>query len=204
MIKAIFLDFEGVLTKNSLFIHTDVYDLVKDKISLNKLNKRYSKARLLNKSFKEFEKGFPSNWMEKAIKKIKFHSGTKEFLNWAKEKHRLYVASNNIPILCEKEMDYLSVRKYFAQIFISCYMKKRKPHKNFFREILKKSKEKLPAIFVDDAKRNLIVAKEIGFITVWVDNTKNNRLNDRRNRSKYKPDYTITNLKELIQIVKKN
>ncbi|MFA6064247.1 MAG: HAD family hydrolase [archaeon] len=203
MIKAIFLDFEGVVTENGQFIHTLVADLCKDKISYEELNERYSQASISNLTFDEFQKGLPKDWLEKSVGKIVFHKGTKEFLDWAKDKYPLYIASNNIPVLCEKELDHLKIRKLFKKIFISCYMKKKKPNEDFFKEILKESNEKLPALFVDDAKRNLVVAKEIGFTTVWVNNTKTNLMEDKRNQIDYNPDYEIEDLREIISIIEK-
>lgn len=200
-IKTIFLDFEGVISHNGHFIHTDVYDLVKDKISYEEANERYSKARTSQISFEEFEKDFPKDWIKKALKKVNFHKGTKEFLKWAKGKYPLFIASNNIHVLCEKEIDKLKVRPYFDKIFISCYMKKRKPNDDFFEHIVKDCKNPFPAIFADDAKRNLVTAKKFGFITVWVNNSKTEISEDKRNLVDYKPDYEITDIKELIRIV---
>lgn len=200
-IKSVFLDFEGVLSKNGHFIHTDVYELIKDKLTYDEANERYSKARISEISFEEFEKDYPKNWMKKALEKLVFHKGAKEFLNWAKGKYPLYIASNNIPVLCEKEMDKLKVRKYFNKIFISCYLKKKKPNDDFFEQILKESKNPLPAIFVDDAKRNLATAKRFGFITVWVNNSKTELMKDKRNLVDYTPDYEITDLMEIKNIL---
>ncbi len=200
-IKTIFLDFEGVLSYNGHFIHTDVYDLVKDKMTYEETNERYSKARVSDITFEEFEKGFPKGWIKKALKKLIFHKGAKDFLNWAKGKYPLYLASNNVPVLCEKEIDKLKVRNYFDKIFISCYMKKRKPNEDFFEQLIKDCKNPLPALFVDDAKRNLLMAKKFGFTTVWVNNSKTEIKPDKRNLVDYKPDYEITDLMELKKIL---
>jgi HAD superfamily hydrolase (TIGR01509 family) len=202
-IKEIFLDFEGVISHNGQFIHTDVYDLVKDKMTYEELNERYSKARTSEISFEEFEKDFPVKWLEKSLEKVAFHKGAKEFLIWAKGKYPLFIASNNIPVLCEKEIDKLNIKEYFVKIFISCYMKKRKPNEDFFEEVSKACKKPISAIFVDDAKKNLITAKKIGFTTVWVNNAKTVIREDRRNLVDYKPDYEITDLMEIKKILEK-
>jgi len=198
----IFLDFEGVITHNGQFIHTVIVNLVKDKLNYDQINERYSKARLGEISFEEFQEGFPKGTIKKAIKEVVFHKGTKEFLEWSKGKNNLYVASNNIPTFCDLQVKHLDVNKYFKKIFFSCYIKKKKPDEDFYKYILNISKEK-PGIFVDDAKRNLMAAKNMGFTTVWVDNTKTNLNEDKRNLLDYTPDYTITDLKELIKIVEK-
>lgn len=203
-IKTIFLDFEGVLSHNGHFIHTDVCNLVKDKVSQEEVNERYSKARTSQISFEEFEKDFPKDWITKVMEKVIFHKGAKDFLNWVKGKYPLFLASNNIAVLCEKEIDQLKIRNYFDKLFISCYMKKRKPNDDFFEHLIKECKNPLPAIFVDDAKRNLLAAKKFGFITVWVNNSKTQLMDDRRNLIDYKPDYEITDLMEIKDILEKN
>ncbi len=202
-IKTIFLDFEGVISHNGLFIHTDVYDLIKDKISYEEAKERYSKARTAEISFEEFEKDYPKDWMTKALDKVIFHKGAEEFLKWAKGKYPLFLASNNVAVLCEKEIDKLKIRNYFDKLFISCYMKKRKANDDFFEHIIKDCKNPLPAIFVDDAKKNLITAKKFGFITIWVNNSKTELSLDQRNLVDYKPDYEITDLMEIKDILEK-
>ncbi len=200
-IKNIFLDFEGVISHNGQFIHTTIYDLIKNKITYEEVNERYSKARVSDITFEEFEKDFPKGWVKKALKKLIFHKGTKEFLDWAKGKYPLFVASNNIPVLCEEELDKLNVKNYFDKIFISCYMKKRKPNDDFFEHLIKECNNPLPALFIDDAKRNLIIAKKFGFTTVWINNSKTELIEDKRNLFNYKPDYEITDLMELKKIL---
>ena len=201
-IKTIFLDFEGVISHNGQFIHTTVYDLVKNKMTYEEANTRYSKARVSDINFEEFEKDFPKSWIEKSLNKLILHKGAKKFLDWSKGKYPLFIASNNVPILCEKEIDKLEVRDYFDKLFISCYMKKRKPNDDFFEELLKETKNPLPALFVDDAKKNLLTAKKFGFTTVWVNNSKTVLREDKRNLIDYKPDYEITDLMELKKILK--
>lgn len=197
----VFLDLEGVITHNGQFIHTVVVDLVKEKFSYDQVNERYNKARLGEITLKEFSKDFPKDTINIALNEVIFHKGTKEFLDWAKDKNNLYIASNNISGFCDMQIKHLGIEDYFKKIFFSCDIKKKKPSEDFFLYLLNESKEKLPAIFVDDAKRNLVAAKKLGFITVWVDNSKTNLMEDKRNLMDYSPDYTITDLTELIKIV---
>ena len=200
MIKAIFLDFEGVITKDGQSMHKGLFPLLKNYYPFEEFDRRYNLAKVGKISFEKFMEGIPKNERFLHFDKVNYQDGAKDALEKLYKKYPLYIASNHTPKYFEKSIKLLKAKKYFKKLFPSFTLKCAKPHKEYFKKILKLSrKSAAQSIFVDDAKRNLIPAKEIGFTTVWV----NNHVDDSRNNHDYKPDYEITDLRELVKIVEK-
>ena len=197
-IKAVFFDFEGVITKDGRICHSILFPSLKKWVSLEELYKRYEEGKygLLNE--KDFFKGIPKEHRYNFLKKVKYNKGTKQTVEKIGKKIKVFIASNHVKCVFESELKKLGCEKLFNKIFMSAYIKLAKPDKDFFYYMLKKTKlNSKNCIFVDDAKRNLIPAKEIGFITVWM----NTKTFDVRNENNFKADFEIQNMKELIKIV---
>ena len=198
MIKSIFLDFEGVVTKNGHILHGGFFPLLSKYCSFEELARRYEVAKTGKLKFNEFMEGVPKEKMKEYLAMVLYQKGAKEAIKKLSKKYPLYLASNHIPTFFEKSIKILGAKKFFKKIFVSHKMGCAKPSKEFYEKILKGARAKAnESIFVDDAKRNLIPAKEMGFVTVWA----NNSVKDYRNDFDYKPDYEITDLRELIKIV---
>jgi len=200
MIKAIFLDFEGVITNSPMLLHKNLYGKIKNEISYEDFDARYQPAKIGESTYKEFLKGF-EKYEKSLLKFVKFRKGAKKVLNYFYlKKIPMFLASNHIDELAEKEVKILGIEKYFKKMFFSHKLRLAKPDEKFFGEILKQSGlnfKKNEMIFIDDAKRNLLVAKKFGFVTVYANNGMSE---DRRNRIDFKADYEIKNLLELITI----
>jgi HAD superfamily hydrolase (TIGR01509 family) len=200
MIKAIFLDFEGVITANGLAMHKGWFPKITQYVSYEEMCNRYDKAKFGEISYLEYVKDIPLNKRLTSVTNTTYHKGAKIALKVLSKKMNLYIASNHTPVFFEKELKKLNVKKYFKKLFASHKIKLAKPDPKFFQFMLKKTKQSAKeSIFVDDAKRNLEIAKQLGFITVWV----NNHIDDKRNLTKFKADYEIENVKDLITIVGK-
>jgi HAD superfamily hydrolase (TIGR01509 family) len=203
MIKAIFLDFEGVVTNTPMLLHKDLFDKIKDQITLDEFNSRYRLAKIGKLSYKELMKGF-EEYEEFVLSRIKFRPGTKKALDtFYSKKIPMFLASNHVDWLSAKEIEILDVEKYFVKIFFSNKMGVAKPSEEFYKEILAKcgiDLKKEEMVFVDDAKRNLLAAKKLGFITVYLPNGINE---DTRNQLDYTADYEIKDLTELDKIISK-
>jgi len=201
MIKAIFLDFEGVITNNPMILHRDFFDKIKDQISFEDFDARYKPAKIGKSTFKEVLKGF-EKYEKYIFDLVKFRPGAKEVLeNLYSKKIPLFLASNHIDYMSDREVEILGIEKYFKKLFFSHKLGLAKPDEKFFLEILKQSELKLKnneMIFIDDAKRNLIIAKKLGFITVYLSN---GIIDDFRNKIDYKADYEIDNILDIIKIV---
>ncbi len=198
MIKAIFLDFEGVVTANGLAMHKGWFPKITKYVSYEDMCNRYNKAKLGEISYLEYVKDIPLNKRLMSVTNTTYHKGAKEALKVLSKNVKLYIASNHTPTFFEKEIKKLNLRKYFKKLFASHKIKLAKPDPKFFKFMLKETKTSAKeSIFVDDAKRNLEIAKQLGFITVWV----NNHNDDKRNLTNFKADYEIEDMKDLIKIV---
>lgn len=201
MIKAVFLDYEGVVTAEWSIVHAHLFPKVSDFISFEELKKRYDIGKRGELTFEEFTQGIPEEKKFLHMNMVRYRKGSKEAIKNLRKKFHLYVASNHLEVYFDKEVEKMKSKKYFRKLFVSNELKCAKPDKEFFDKILKLSGEKSEeSVFVDDAKRNLIAAKKSGFVTIWVNN---NATNDTRNHLDFTPDYEITDLREIEKIIEK-
>jgi|GEM_PF-1064241 len=200
MIKAVFLDFEGVITNEGRICHSVIFPSLKKYFSLDELHARYEKGKFGLINEEDFFGGIPKEKRYSFLKSVKYSPSAEESIKELKKLAKMFIASNQVKCIFEKETEKLGVLKLTDGVFMSAYMQKAKPNKDFFEEMLAKtgfsSKE---CIFVDDAKRNLIPAKELGFNVVWM----NRKTEDKRNEFDFKADYEINELSELVPIIKK-
>jgi putative hydrolase of the HAD superfamily len=147
---------------------------------------------------KEFFKNVPKEKRSLFLKFSKIHAGAKIATKTLSKKYPLYIASNHIDFIFEEELKQIKLKEFFKDFIVSKNIGLAKPDKKFYEYMLKlanvKAKE---SIFIDDTKTNLETAKKLGINTIWVNNNDENKRND----ISYKPDFEISNLKELIKIV---
>jgi HAD superfamily hydrolase (TIGR01509 family) len=194
MIKIVLLDFAGVISNTG--------NITGKLASISKKDDKesyeiYSKAKINNEYSKDFENYFTNeNWNE-FYKTLTKNRGLDIFLK--ENKLPAYVASNHISSTLKKELDLLGLKNKFNGLFVSSDLECAKPDKLFFEKIIKKLNVKPNEIFfVDDQKRNLIAAKEIGLIDCHMDNKDNHK----GNQYDFKPTYTINSLEEVNKIIK--
>jgi putative hydrolase of the HAD superfamily len=200
MIKAIFLDFEGVIEQENDIVTAFFYPECKDYMSFEELKDRYHLARDGKITYAKMFEGVPREKHFAFMHDVNYLEDSKEALEELSKKIPLYLASDHFDTVFEKEIEKLDAKKYFKQIFVSYELGTHKPLPDFFEKILVQSGCKAnECIFVDDAKANLATAKQFGFTTVWM----NLERPDTRNKVEYKPDYEIKNLVELIKIIDK-
>lgn len=203
MIKAIFFDFEGIITNNPMILHKDLYGKIKDRINFEEFDKKYHLAKVGKIQYKEFMKGL-EDYENYILELTSFRLGAKKVLeHFFTKKIPLFLASNHVDGVAEMEVKKLDIKKYFKKMFFSHKLGLAKPDPEFFKKILIESEislKKGEMIFIDDAKRNLEVAKELGFVTIYVPN---GIPSDRRNQIDFKADYEIQNLEELINLFEK-
>ncbi len=203
MIRAIFFDLEGVITSTPQLLHKNFFDKIKDIISFEELNARYKKAKIGKMDYKEFMIGL-EEYENFLFSCISFRKNAREILEHFYSRNiPLFIASNHIDFLSEKSLEILGIKKLFRKTFFSNQLGIAKPDKKFFETILKESGlnlKKGEMLFIDDTKRNLVIAKELGFVTVYLPN---GIKDDKRNQIVFEADYTIKNLKELILLMSK-
>jgi len=201
MIKALFLDFEGVVTNNGHTLHTTLFKEIKPFMNFEELNRRYKLAKVGELSFEKYLSGVSEEKKLSYLKMVRYHKGSREALKELSKTYSLFLASNHVPVCFEKEIEKLKCEKYFKDAFVSYKIKTTKPKKEFFEKMLKLSGfQPHESIFVDDAKDNLVVASELGINIVWMDNKD---VTDYRNKTSFQPKYVINDLRELKKVIKK-
>ncbi len=199
MIKAIFLDFEGVLTVEGNLIRNILYPKLKEYATLDELREMYSNARSGRIPLKKAFAKVPFNKLLRTSENIKAKGGAIKILRELEKVYPLFIASNHVPVIFEKAIETLKMKKFFKKIFVSFEMKINKPNKEFFGIMLEKTGyAPSECVFVDDSKTNLVPAKEIGFVTIWF----NNKDDNSRNKIEFSADYEVTTLKELANLIK--
>ena len=195
MIKAILMDYSGVVSQSgSLF--ESMMELCPE-MTKERSIKLFNSAKVMGMSNEEYMSNYPKESWEWYFDQATVHEGLMGFLE--NNTMPLYIESNHVSSLVQKEIDILGVRDYFKEIFISDELKLAKPNKKFFEEILKRiGLSANEVIFIDDQKRNLIPAKELGMKVIWVDNTSVVPFGDNDNIT---PDGEVYNLKELNEII---
>jgi len=200
MIKAIFLDFEGVLTTEGSIVRNILYPKLREYATLDELRKMYEDARCGKLALADAFFKIPVEKLLKISNEIKAKKGAGRLLEELHEKNEIYLASNHIPLIFEKAVGNLKIKKYFKKIFVSFEMKTNKPNKEFFEIMLKETNySPSECVFVDDSKTNLLTAKEMGFITIWF----NNKDDNSRNKIEFNADYDVKTLKELAELINK-
>ncbi|PRQ41562.1 putative soluble epoxide hydrolase [Rosa chinensis] len=91
--------------------------------------------------------------------------GVEELLHVLKHNNYEMHAFTNYPIWYKMIEDKLNISKYLSWTFCSCINGKRKPDPEFFLEVVRHLKvDPASCLFVDDRKRNVEAAKEVGII----------------------------------------
>jgi len=198
LIKAIFIDFSGVISQHGCLFEP-MLEFFPDEITAKQSKELFNAAKIGKMSNKEYISKYSDEAWNWYFKKTAEHEGLMSFLT--KNTLPLFIASNQVSDLIQKEIDILGVREYFTDIFISDKLELAKPRKEFYEEVLKRAGfEAKESIFVDDQKRNLVVPKEMGMTTVWVNNTKVDPFGDN---DEVTPDFSIYKIDELLEIIKK-
>lgn len=201
MLKAIFFDLQGVLTKHGRLFSTDLPAAWEPEVKKEETIRRYYEFRTKKElNEKEFFNNVPQEKTKLYLNFSKIHEGAEVAVKTLYKKYPLYIASNHISKIFDEELEQIKLKQYFTDFIVSKDIGVAKPDILFFEIMLKTAKVKgSEAIFIDDTKTNLEGAKKLGITTVWV----NNKTDNPRNQINYKPDYEISDLKDLIEIVEK-
>jgi HAD superfamily hydrolase (TIGR01509 family) len=166
MIKAVLLDYAGVIKKRGDIFSDAILEYPKEFENSRTVFEK-AKENIVNE--KEFTNLFSKERLDWFYKNNFLHDGMENFLK--NNKFDLFIASNYVSSVLEKELDFLNIRKYFKKIFVSDKLGVTKPNKEFFEKVLKEipySPNEI--VFVDDQKKNLKTAKELGLKTIWINN----------------------------------
>lgn len=193
---AIIFDLLGTLVTEGHVIKNGLYPMLKNKIGYETLRAEYEKfrARKITRSefwkrvgvadFKVFEKKF--------LDSFELGPDAAEMLQKLRKKHELILLTN-LPSEWEKYLvRRFGLKKYFTHI---CYLSEIglvKPDLETYKSMLERTKQK-EVFMMDDHIENLENAAKFGMKTIWYKRDEQ--------RSKYVPDLTIKNLRELWKII---
>jgi HAD superfamily hydrolase (TIGR01509 family) len=196
LIKAIFLDCAGVITQlGSVF--ESMTKRFPDGPTMEKARELFSDAKIGKMSNAEYLNHFSEECFLWCLNQVSEHEGIMSFLK--ANSLPVFIASNHISKIINKELNIIDVREYFNDIFVSDKLKLAKPNKAFYEKVLELSGYKAnESIFVDDQKKNLVVPKALGMTTIWVNNTKTDPYGDNANTT---PDHSIYKIDELLPII---
>ena len=121
----------------------------------------------------------------------------KGVLESLKGQYKLGLLSNNIVEYVRGPLEHLNLKQFFDIVVISGEENIRKPEPEIFHRALQRSRAKpSEAMMVGDSiLEDVDAAKRVGMTAVWV-----NRSGEKP-EMEVKPDYTIRNLRELLDIL---
>jgi putative hydrolase of the HAD superfamily len=135
---------------------------------------------------------------EERRKTLKLFSDSIPLLTVLKTKYRLSLVTNGPSDVQRNEIEWLNIEKYFDDIIVSGEVGYAKPDPRIFKVLLTKLKiTPSQIIYVGNSQEHDIKgAKKAELKTIWI-----NRKNERLLPETPKPDYEITTLSELINIL---
>ena len=189
-------DLAGVIFTEPHIITNLLYPMLPQPKNYSRIKERYEKykdGKITNKEFwngvknyKVYEKSF----LEKFKLDLYFFS----VVNYLKEKYRLAILSNLPLEWAEYLIHKFNLNAYFNPIVVSGKVKVSKPNRTIYLILQKKSNIPFEEIiFIDDRKKNLKVAKQLGMKTIW--------FKKEDDEFEFEPDYTINSLIELKKIL---
>ena len=105
----------------------------------------------------------PKKLIKTWIKSAKKNEELAKYINELKKNNEVILASNACNGLVEKVLKKFKLRFFFDRVFISYFMKSKKPQKEYFEKILASySRPFEKIVMVDDSPKNLQHLKELG------------------------------------------
>lgn len=138
-------------------------------------------------------------YMDGMKKKVVAREGTLDIIKYLYNKKYILIIATNGPIVpLKSKLEKLQIEKYFKTVFSAEEVGFMKPHKEFYKGLLKKSgnpvKEKI--LFIgDELEKDIKGGIENNIDTCWCN------YNNKEKSTIYIPKYEIHKLKELKQIL---
>lgn len=120
-------------------------------------------------------------------------------LNILKANYKLAILTNGVPDLQWEKIKKSGIEHYFDNIVISGEVGVGKPNAEIFLEVLKQLNLTYEQVVMvgDNMRRDILGANKLGIFSIWVNHEGSTSIGG------IKPSYEIKNLKELLNIVKK-
>lgn len=129
-----------------------------------------------------------------------------EIVKKLKKEYKVGILSNNVQGWVNQVIKNYKIERLFDAVIISSKVGARKPNAKIYYEALKKLsvKPEETVLVADEVAEDLVAASGLGMKTIWFNtHTKGWWKGDDRNVLQiYKPDATVKNLREVVDIVK--
>ncbi len=187
MIKAIFFDFDGVLTKdkkgsinvcNNLAELTgipfreliDAYNYKKQEYNRGTISKEEFWVHFCNRLGKKLDIGL----LDDAFTKINVNWPVFNLSQELREKYKIGIISNNPRERFEQNSRDMQLERKFDGLFISFMFKSLKPDRRIFERATEEFGCRADeCVFIDNNREKLGVPREMGFHTIYFDEEKN-------------------------------
>lgn len=122
--------------------------------------------------------------------------GAKELLEYAKSKTSKLILIGKGAQEMHDEVERLGVKEYFSDIIFQ----EGKKDPEIFKQFVSKENPRETIFIGDRVRSELAVGRELGATTIWV---KNGKFADELPKSENQnPDYTVSNLRECLEVLK--
>lgn len=198
MIKLVAFDLSGVLFIESHIVRNLLYPMLPEPKDYREVKEKYKRFRSGEITSHQFWKSIlgkdGESFERKYLDSFVLDPHYFDVVTYLKEKYKLAILSN----MPAEWGDYL-IKKFgfetlFDPIVISGKVRASKPNKNIYKILQKKSKVPFEQmIFIDDKKKCLKPASQLGMKTVW--------FNRERDEFDFHPHYIIKSLQDLKKIL---
>lgn len=183
MIRAVFFDFDGVLTThqtggytNCIYLHHKTgidYDTIKkcyDEFNYDLTIGKTTFAQIWDEFCKRVGKQIDIKLLHEAFESTPPNSSVLELANQLKTNYTLGIITNNKVRRIETVTKKLNFNQTFEHIIISARVGATKGEKKIFDEALTQANATPDqCVFIDNQQKNLIVPKQMGFKTIFFD-----------------------------------
>jgi len=187
MIKAIFFDFDGVLTLNASGSRNTCKNLADttgiDADKLYECHHKWSKELLTGKeSYKDIweqfcaclEKDLDISILNSAFRKTPRNDRMFDIVKKLKGKYKVGIITDNSKERLTACAEELQLKDYFDSIIVSAEVGSIKTEAKIFNTALASlNLQPEEAVFIDNTEKNLIIPKELGIKTIFHDDKKN-------------------------------
>jgi len=159
----------------------------------------------LKKNIVSIEDTFHNNY-EKLVNQARTRSGTKEVLQWLRQKHilRIIYSNHNLPNI-HRQLARLKISHYLDAVLArkdqhdQSHVFDRSKQQKLFAFVKQHKLKPREVISVGDTEEEIQIGKQYGYRTVGL----TGGYNTAARLKNQKPDFLIHNMKDLIKIIKK-
>jgi FMN phosphatase YigB (HAD superfamily) len=199
-IKNIAFDLMGVVITEGHFIKNGLMPLLPKDSNYEEVKEQYVRVitgKMSEQTFWEnVYPNMPVNFVNSFLNSFQLDPEFKDVIDVLELDYEIGVLSGNLLNWSNFFLNKYGVTSRFNPMVISSEIGASKPSKEIYEAYIQRSKLTAQEImFVDDSKHYLKPAHDLGMVTVWFE--REEKVSD------FTPDYTIRNLKDLLEITDK-